>query len=653
MSDMMSGPAIQDIVAGITQEAQFRERNDWIAWARGHLDRTRDPVIPGLEDLQIRFHSPKPKKDAHGYTNKLIAAPITIQIAAQVGAGGQETETALKRAQNYENLCYRLWARWKEREVIDDAAFNMVALKRGHLHLFLSRELIPLVPQPEDGEGPSDYEKRIRPILDEFQKGDKSNLIDLESVPPEAVFWTPDRSCKIIAARVPVNPLATLYAQSGAGGYAGEAGKGKSITVNKQGEIAVMTIAGAEDVRGGEQAWSQMVTLYIVESADYCYHMLFDGYDAGDGKWAQGKKGELIGCYKNYFGVPAIFDINGEPAGRDHALHGRSALIEGLYETEPLRTALGTLIMDGAIVATQQQKTLEMAEGEWAMRERDKNPDAQPSIRLDKNGIRSVTPGWKLSPYRDLLPADVLNAFTIISQESDAMGYPRILGAPEEFDAKSGYDRAKGTDAVSSQLDPPLERIAGTMNQVWKAVGNGIDALGIDLPVGNVYPTAKLGAVPRHVQKEIVITPEDVQGNPDIITRFDSKTQYSKLAEVEQAQGLVQIGWMSETQAFTDVLRYDDPDRVRQEINQDKMRKLADQKAFEDAAALFESIAPIIEGEALEQANVAGLVNAAKAQMAAQPSQNGTQSSALAAEMQPMTEPAPNPMAELGMTGGT
>ena len=655
MTDMLTGDDIRSIVSGVTREPQFIERNEWIAVARGYIDRQRDPKIPGLEDLQIRYHSPKLKKDAHGFTNKLIAAPITISIAAQIGAGGQETQTALDRAQKWENLCYRLWARWKEREVIADAVFNMAAYKRGHLHLFVNRDVLPVTPQPGDGESPKDYEKRVRPILDEFESGERSNLFDMESAPPETVYWTADRSCKIIAARVPINPLAKLYDRENAGGYAGEPGKGKRIEVNKQGEISVTSIAGATDVEGRDGSdWARKATLYIVETADYAYHMLFDGYADATVKdgWTHGKAGHLIGCYKNYFGTPAIFDINGEPAGRDHALHGRSALIEGLYETEPLRTALGTLIMDGAIVATQQQKTLEMAEGEWAMREREKAQDAQPTIRLDKQGIRSVTPGWKLSPYRDLLPADVLNAFTVISQESERMGFPLVLGAPEELDATSGYDRAKATDAVSSQLDPPLERMSATMNDVWKALGTGIKELGIDLPVRSLHPTSKLGAVPRHVQEEITVTPDDIV-DADISTRFDSKTQYSKIAEIEQMMGLMAAGLASETQMMTDVLRYDDPDRVRKEINQDKMRKLADSKAFEDAAALFERLLPLVEGEAMEQTKIAGLVELAKAQYAQTAAGGGGQSSALAAEMQPVTEPAPDPMAEMGVTGGT
>lgn len=653
---MLESADLRGIVSDLTQEPQFQERNEWISWARDMINQQREVSIPGLEDLALSYHSPKLRKDAHSYVNKLVAAPIRIEVAAQVRPGGSETEIAEKRAQRVENLYYRLWARWKASGVIARAVFDMVALRRGHVHLFLNRDILPIVPQPEDGETPTDYTKRAKPILDEFQSGERANLFELEHVAPETVYWTPDRSHKAIAARVPLNPLAKQYARGGAGGYLGEAGKGKGISVNKQGEIAVTTVDGT-DVQGSDNDWNRKVTLYIIESAEYCYHYLFDGY--ADGKdWKSGKEGHLIGCYKNVFGTPGIFDFNGELTGQDHALHGTSALIHGLYETESLVNAFGKLILSGGIEAAQQQRTLIPAAGEGAAREREDHQSEVPQVRLLNEKWRMIPPGYDVSAYTDTLPADVLNAFNAVLQERENYGFPKVLGQPEELDATSGYDRAKATDAVSSQLDPPLERIANAVGEVFTAVASGVKEIGIDVPVRNLHPTSKLGKVPRSVQEEITVSAEDIQ-DADLSVKFDSKTQYSRIAEVEESMKLMQLDLISETMVMTDVLGYDDPERVRLEIQQDKMRKIADEAAMQDAMALFKKLKPIVEGEAIEEEGLTPAVTVARAQADAEAQQAAEQAAtagapmngAASAVMQPMTPPEPNPMAELGLTG--
>lgn len=616
----MNESDITSIVQSLTREQQFADRNEWIERSRNLLHGRRDPTIPGLENLQLSYHSPKPKKDSHAYVNKLVAAPMTISVAAQVGAGGQETDAAQRRAQRLENLFYRLWHHWVDSGVVARALFDTVALKRGHLRLRLNGELIDALVGDQQGENVD--LARFRAKLAEYERGERIDLIVCEHVPPETVYWTPGRDVKMIAARVPLHPLREQYARLGVG-----------INVDAQGTPTdVVALDGATGLDAGHTDWNKKATLHIVESADKTCHYL----------QGQGSKGFLLGVYDNPFGRPAIYDFEGEPTGQDHALDGCSALIEGLYETEPLRNALGKLIMSAAVEAAQNQKVIEAVEGDWAQQAR-RDAGGNPAIWLEKDGIMRVAPGWRMSPWRAELSSDVLTAFNLVSLEADQMGFPKVLGAPEELDAKSGYDRAKATDAVSSQLDPPLMRIAGTAVEMFKSVKSAAVELGITVPVRNVHPTARLGATPRHVQEEIAVSPEDAQVDVDISVRFESKTQYSKIAEIE-TYGPMVGRWMSETQYLTDVLGVDDPERVRREIQQDKMRQLADERSFQDAVALFQRVAPYVEGEALEEADVSGLVSLARAQY-----QGGGE--AARAVRQPVNEPAPNPEAELGMTG--
>lgn len=656
---MLTEDEVKDICTALVDEQQFKDRNDWIEEARSHLNRTTTPVVPGLEDLSIYFRSPKPRKDAHDYVDKLLGASFSLSIASQARPSGEESATSERRAQTMENMAYRYHARWRSGagrpSPIAMAIFDMVALKRGHVHLFVNRDLSPLTPMltAKDGESFTDFRERSKPLLKEFSEGERADLINCEHLPPETVYWNPARTMKLFAGQVPLGPLARQHARDGAGGYLGERGKARRISYDKaEGKIRadVETLDGALslDVSGGNV---ERVMLHILYDDEYCYHYIQDGR-MSSGKWTRGNEGVLVAVYPNIFGGLPIVDFNGRPTGQDHALHGSTALIEGLYETEPLRTVTGTLILGGAVMAVQQQKTLVPAPGPEAQTARQDNPS--PQIHLEAWG-RWVDPGWEIAAYKDVLPADVLNAFSLITEEAREQGFPPQLRGMEEQAATSGYHYAKEVDTTASLLDPSLERIADADNEMLKLVFAAHREIPLPIPVRNLHPTRKLGKVPAYVMEEITADPEDIIDS-EITSRYDARSQYARTAQVETDLVLEKEGLKPRSQILSETMGVDDVERHMDQFDHDENEKFARAQGRQDAQALFLKVKPVFEGEAIEKAGLAPLLQLlsmaypAQPQMQPQPMAMNGAAPSIPAQPDPMEPTAPMEP-ELGMTG--
>ncbi len=634
----MTPNEVRELVQMMVNEKQFTARNREYGRMRALLRQERQVVIPGIKNLQLEYRTPKVENDASDYRDRLISAPMSLDVAAQ-GPGPKAAE----KAQRLKNLGKRTFDRWMQQAVFDKPLHDMSALGRGHVLMFLNREILPLPPSPQEGEDPEAYLKRAGTTLEEFRKGERGDLVMAEPVSPETVYWTSDRAVKMIASRVQLNPLARLHGRDGSGGY------WPSRAINWNGKTPVVTtLRDGVATDTSTAPWNAEAWFYLVADGDYCYHML--------GASLPGTDIEPVGCYLNVFGRPPIFDIDGRRTGEPDALWSARPLIAGLYQLAPIENVMGTIIAAGAVTATQEQKTLEPAPGQEAVEERADNRENM-QVRL-LNGQFILPPfGWRITETGIELPDTVLKAREMVRGEMDEYGYPRVLGRPEEISASSGYDRAKAQDAVTSKLDPPLQHWADCITEMLAAQFTSIKTLGEPMTVRNLNDTPELGAMPIQVQEEITVNPDDVV-DVDISVSFDSVTTYTRLALEEQGIGQMSAGVMHKDEYLREVRGVQDVRRWRDDKAISDMYDFADLKAVEAAQAAFTAIQQFAMAESQQKAGLKEPSASVSQQvLGQQPGDQGggggggpTYPTGGGGGRAPI-EPTPDPAAELGMTG--
>jgi hypothetical protein len=659
MVEPLTASDIQTLVRDVKDEQQFKERNTTLERRRQYVHQRSSVSVPGITEadgdgLKAQFRSPKFRDDAFGYQEKFLSVPYTIDVTAI-----DESATAQQNAQRMKDYALRRMSLWKRERVLHQALFDLASVGKGVIHGALNREILPIVPQPNEGESPSQYIERpdVQKVLGPFKSGKRSDLFVWESVKWETVYHTPDRSVRFLAAEVPLNPLAAIYAKPGAGGYAATPGAGKRIEV-KDGQLQVTTLSGAQPTDTG-RAWqigAQHVTLYIVEDKDFCYHMLLSGKSGSDGRFEDA----LIGVYKNYFGTPAFFDFDARVSGDPREIDSVIPLIDGLYQTEPLVALFGTLVMDAGVRAVQARSNLNPAPGPEAAQERS---DAGPNIivRDIGGGYRLGPGGYIIAPSADQLPKDVIVAYQNAKADSLTYGMPPVIGQPQEVHASSGYDRSKAQDAVSSRMDTPLEHIGDGCAGMLGAEFHGIKELGIAITIRNPQNIEESSPVAQNVAKAITITPDMIE-DVDLSVTFDSKTQYSRIAELEESMKLRTAGLMHKREILRDVRGIDDPARWEVEKLYSDADEFIESEALADVKALLIQIKGLVGEQAVNASGMAPFVAAAEANQQAvmQPPEPGLTPPPAAGETasipsgpgsaMPIAGPPQNPGAELGMT---
>jgi len=91
-------------------------------------------------------------------------------------------------------------------------------------------------------------EKKVKAFIEEEQ----GDLFDFEHLDPATVYWTPDFSTLVHAARLPVNQLAQMYAK-----------KGKRLTY-ADGVAQITDLSPGESISSYFTNWRETTTLYTV-----------------------------------------------------------------------------------------------------------------------------------------------------------------------------------------------------------------------------------------------------------------------------------------------------------------------------------------------------------------------------------------------------
>lgn len=560
MSDPYSEDDILNIVGQITNDPPFKDRDSEYENRRDLLYQRRFVSIPGVtvdargnqRTSMVQFRSPEIEDDAHAFKNRMLASPLKINVTAL-----KKSQKAQDAAQAQEDFFYRHYYRWRDQGIFDPVLFDQASQGIGWCHLSLNTELLPMLPE---GDNIDDALDKADEQLQSFTNGEKSDLFVLESIDANTMYWSPDHSIKIQKARIPLNPLVTLYGK-----------RGKQIIVEDD-AMSVTTLAPGENVEVFRTNWNQMVTLYTVEDDEYCYHV-----GGGYGRDC------VLGVYRNYFHTPAFFSCIGERTSSSDPLYGYRPLLQGKYQTVPIKNIMVTSMMTGTVEGAQQRWTLRALPGT------DPDGESNLSVNVDDNGVVVPPDGYELINAGYQIGPDIPNALKTM-QLMDTYGYPKALGNPQEITASSGYDRARIQDAVSSLLDPPLSHFSAMNTEIMKALRAAVAEIGLPITVNTVEKRQTYGG-PVAVRAEATINPEDAKEETDISISFNSVSMFSRLSMQEEGLKLMQADEMTETQFQTEVMGTDNLQEWRDERALDKVLKNADERAVAYANQVIDQIA--------------------------------------------------------------
>ncbi len=586
MADIWDEAEVLSLVNSITNDPPFLERDAEYANQRDLLFQRRFVGIPGVtidangkfKEGMVQFRSPEIEDSVHSFKNRMLAAPIRIKAAAR-----SKSDKAVAAAQAQQNYFNRLFDRWLATGVFDRSLFDQAAHGVGWLHLALNTELLPITPEWQEGGDAEVYLDLVGSELEKFTSGEKPDLFVLDHIDPSTMYWSPDRSIRVQKALVPLNPLVQQYGN-----------KGKQIYLNDQtGNIEVTTLDPGQNVRIPRAYWARQITLYTIDTPDYCYHAVFNNRSITASQTGPAKQGSVLGVYRNLFKVPTFFPIIGEETGDPRPLYRYRGMVFGKYQTVPVKNVIATAMTTQAAESAQQRYALKwIGQGP--------PPEDMPNtvIEIQEDGVVIPPPGYEFVNSGMQTGPDLGKALQYINSV-DTYGYPKALNQPEEVSASSGYDRARQQDAVASLLDPPLGHWATALTDVFAAVKNAM--VEIDTPITVRATQGKAGAGRQTmIQTETTINPDDIKVETDLSVSFNSTTIFSRIAMEEEGMKEMQADMMHETEFLSDVRGVDDVPAWRDQRALDKVLKASEDQAVADAIKAIQSFAAAVEEKAVQ-----------------------------------------------------
>ncbi len=575
--DTWSEEEVLQVVEDITDDPPFVERDSEYDRRRELLFQKRFVSIPGVtvdaagrgRTGMVQFRSPEIEDHANKYKNRMLAAPLKIKVAAV-----KKAQNAIDAAQRQEDFFYRHYYRWRDQGVFDGILFDQASVGIGWAHLALNTDLLPIVPDGEDSMDLAEEE------LKEFSSGEKPNLFVLERIDAATMYWSADRSILIQKALVPFNPLVEQYAQ-----------KGKGIELDDEaGTVLITTLEPGQNFRTRRTNWARQVYLYTLETSDYCYHVIYN--NKGD------QQGALLGAYRNYFGTPGFFPVIGERTGSDHPLYAYRPMLNGKYQTVPLKNILTTAMATAGSEASQQRYTIRWLPGQGA----EPADNANIVVTINEDGVIIPPPGYEIvNPGLSVGP-DLPTALQHIEQ-IDSYGLPAELASPGEVSATSGYDRARQQGVVASLLDPPLSHFGSMLQEVCKAMLVAVSELDVPITVKTTQSRPSAGRSVT-IQQSVTLKPEDTREDTDIAVDFDALTILDRISMQEEGLKLMQADQLTETDFQTDIMGQTNMDDFRYQRSLDKVLKSSDDLAVSDAQNAIKQFAAAAQQKAVSDNNI-------------------------------------------------
>ena len=571
---------IAALVTAVTTDNPFVLRDQEYEKRRDLLFQRRFVSIPGVtvdakgnqRPSALQFRSPEIEDDAHAFKNRMLASPLKIKVAAV-----KKSQKAEEAAQRQEDFFYRHYYRWRDQGVFDGALFDQASLGIGWVHLSLNTELLPIVPDydADDAEG---FMRLAQDELEKFTTGEKSELFVLEHIDTNTMYWSPDGKIKIQKARVPLNPLVEKYG-----------GMGVQVSVDDKENLSITTLTPGQNVMVYRSNWARQATLYTVETDDYCYHLVSSRVSTPT---PAKEEFLMLGAYRNYFGTPCFFKVVGEKTGSSDPLYQYRPMLNGKYQTVPVKNILTTSMVTAGSEAAQQRYSVK-----WVGQGPPPDDDANVIVTLTEDGIFNLPPGYEIVSSNLTVGPDLPGALAHL-EKIDMYGYPKALARPEEVAASSGYDRARQQDAVASLLDPPLAHFAAMMTDVFRAMLHAVVEIGVPITVRSTT-TKATGGRGIVTLKEATLNPEDCKDDTDISVDFNSVTIFSRIAMQEEGMKLMQADQLTETQMQSDVMGTDDLEAWRDQRALDKVLKNADDRAVAAVNQAIDQLAQKVQEAAM------------------------------------------------------
>lgn len=568
LSDMVSE------LVRISTDNPFQIRDTEYRQRRDLLYGRRPVVIPGI-DLKVQYRDPAIEDNCHQFKNRMLAAPIKINVASLSPA-----DRAVEKAQRMEALFYRAYFKWRARGIFDKGLFDMASIGLGVWYLSLNRDLLPELPAWEKGEDDEAYIKRCEPELTKFIENEQ-DIFSLEPIDPATFYYTQSMDYRFQRAKVPIDSLNRDYES-----------RGKQV-VKDADVYSVRTITpGTNLTNGTTTRWNETVDFFTISCPDFIYHCI------GTGDYKDGQKLDQLEVYPNILSAPAFGYAAGEITGDSEPLYAFRPLVAPLYALTPYKNLATTAKLCAGLDAAQQRYALEKIDPTI--------PDSEGAVlevRTDENGVLIAPDGYRIvNPGLSIGP-DLNDAIAFIEREGQKYGYPKVLGRPEEVTASSGYERAQQQDAVANLLDPPLEHFAAMLHSwLFPAMAQGTKKLGVPVTVKNVKAKSQYSK-PQNVQDSVTINPNDIM-DADISVSFSSVTQFSRIAQQEEGIKLMQAKQLNQTQFQEEIMGIDDIEAWREQSDIDAARTFGSERAITDAEQAIARLSGAVNQLAIQGAGV-------------------------------------------------
>jgi len=534
-------------------------------------------VIPGVDiPPAMQWFDPSLNVDGTSYVRRMVGARLTVHVTAT--KEGRRAEAVAAKIKNY--LSYMI-ADWLSRGIPQPAMFDTATVGLGVLHPIIRPEALPEPPPMDKEEPPAAYMTRLKESIAAY----KGNPFDLERIDSRTLYWEADRSIQFQKAEVPVRAVNRIY----------EA-RGKSIA-QEDGKVLIRQVSGAQgEHETSTQRRAEMVTLISLEDKHWCYRLV---YGAGGPKEAV-----TLDVYPNYFGEPSYVPLHGDLSGLLDALNFSQPWLLGKYPIIRKKNLFGTVLLAAGLRSAQQRYQLRwMGKGDAPGNVGVEDIRVVGELLIPPDGYEIVMPKIELG-------VDATEALRYM-ESIDTYGFPREIAHPMEMDAKSGFDRAKATDAVSSLLDAPLMGWTDAARKACLLILHAQAELGLKITVRSSRVAAREPDAPADVVDEITVEADELE-DVDMTIEGDATTQYTQIAQAEEHLKWRSEGLYTDTEFLKSDRGVEDTDAWYRLRDRDEVRIATRAAGLQDALTAVTNIRKAVMAKAAARHKLApGLVDAA------------------------------------------
>lgn len=516
---------VKEIAEALERQPGFADRNTKIR-ARRLLRKRQRPVNHPRISETLAVYSPVLNRDINLFTSRFAQARLRIDVR-------EKKVDERELANNVKQLLMRSYIQTNVAR--PDPPFNAMRDR-------------------QTGDGVGWGRLRLDPKLDQriiasLTKGDEINLprdlLNITGVP--FVVEAPD-------------PLSMYY----------------NSDFSEVAEVGFVTKGGYHPGATTGEAEARKVSQNVkkvirLSTENYSYDVMFDTKAGKD-------KSEKFVTVRQIFGGPEYYQLPGIVTGDTNPADHWQCLVADLEPLVIRHNLLETMLnnaadMTGAPLWWLKKGADPRDPANWIMTK----ADERPSLKIDTGtGEVEITEGWEPMPLSLPSGIDLIRALELVREEMREAGYPRILMAPQEIRAASGYDRGRMQEATGNFIEPPLAYQAAMWKRMFEGQLHAIKQLGTSVTVRTIHQDGERNIfepVPGKPDDEsVTVTPEDLV-DIDMEVMFSSETDASRIAWQEEGNRLLDANRIDLLSYLSEYRRAEDPYRARELIESDRIRQ--------------------------------------------------------------------------------